>query len=108
MTGHESSHAHQSVNWEALAATRGTLVILMGAETIGNVALRLQRAGMPPETPAAAVRWATTERQEVVRATLETIGHASVEPPATIIIGALAAIDVRARQAELAAHAEPR
>ncbi len=108
VTGHETSRAHQSVNWEALAATRGTLVILMGAETIGKIALRLQRAGMPRETPAAAVRWATTERQEVVRATLETIARAAVEPPATIIIGALAATDLHASQAAHAVRADAR
>ena len=96
VTGHGSSAAQRSVNWEAVAATRGTLVILMGAETIGEIAVQLQHAGMSPETPATAVRWATTERQEVTRATLDTIGRRGVRAPATIVVGPLAALDMRA------------
>jgi siroheme synthase len=55
----------------------------------------LVAAGLAAETPVAAVRWATTDRQEVVRATLATIGDAGVRAPSTIVIGALAALDVR-------------
>jgi siroheme synthase len=43
----------------------------------------------------AAVRWATTQRQEVTRATLATIGQADVQAPSTIIVGSLAAVDFR-------------
>ena len=49
----------------------------------------------------AAVRWATTERQEVVRATLATIGQVGVQAPATIVVGTLAALDLRDRQSAL-------
>jgi uroporphyrin-III C-methyltransferase len=95
VTGHESSDGGQSVNWEAIAATRGTIVVLMGAENIADIAAQLAAGGLAAETPVAAVRWATTDRQEVVRATLATIGDAGVRAPSTIVIGALAALDVR-------------
>jgi uroporphyrin-III C-methyltransferase len=95
VTGHQAGAASESANWEAIAATGGTIVILMGAACIGEIAERLQHGGLAAETPVAAVRWATTERQEVVRATLATIGQASVRAPSTIVVGSLAALDLR-------------
>jgi uroporphyrinogen III methyltransferase / synthase len=92
----------ESANWAAIAATGGTIVILMGAASIGEIAARLQLSGLAAETPVAAVRWATTERQEVVRATLATIGQAGVQAPATIVVGALAALDLRDPQSAMA------
>jgi uroporphyrin-III C-methyltransferase len=98
VTGHQSPSTVESANWAAIAATGGTIVILMGAASIGEIAARLQLGGLAADTPVAAVRWATTERQEVVRATLATIGQAGVQAPATIVVGSLAALDLRDSQ----------
>jgi uroporphyrin-III C-methyltransferase len=95
VTGHHPSA--DSPNWEAIAATRGTIVVLMGSAAIGEIAVRLQAAGMRPETPVTSIRWATTDRQEVMRATLATVAQAGVKPPSTIVIGQLAAVDLNSR-----------
>jgi siroheme synthase len=97
VTGHQSRSASESesANWAAIAATGGTIVILMGAANIGDIATRLQRGGLAADTPAVAVRWATTDQQEIVRATLATIAQAGVHAPATIVVGSLAALDLR-------------
>jgi uroporphyrinogen III methyltransferase / synthase len=95
VTGHQSPSTAESANWAAIAATGGTIVILMGAANIGDIATRLQRGGLAADTPAVAVRWATTDQQEIVRATLATIAQAGVHAPATIVVGSLAALDLR-------------
>src|SRR5262249_20844023 len=62
------------VDWAALARTGGTLVILMGAGNVGEIARQLVDNGRAPTTPVAAVRNGTRADQETVRATLATIG----------------------------------
>ena len=93
VSGHQP--ASEAPDWEAIAATHGTIVILMGSATIGELAERLRAAGLAADTPVTAVRWATTPRQQVVRATLATIGSANVQPPSTIVVGQLAGLDLR-------------
>ena len=48
-------------------------------------------AGLPPETPAAAVRWGTTARQEVLLGTVATLpalaAARKLRPPAVIVLG---------------------
>jgi uroporphyrin-III C-methyltransferase len=94
VTGHLSPENDDAVKWEAIAAIGGTIVILMAAARIGGIAQRLMAGGLPSSTPVAAIRWATTDRQEVLRATLGTIGAARVQPPATIVVGIVAALDI--------------
>lgn len=101
VSGHHASGTAESANWEAIAATGGTIVILMGSASIGEIAARLLRGGLAANTPVAAVRWATTDRQEVIRATLATVGDAGVQAPSTIVVGALAAVDFRDAQTAL-------
>jgi uroporphyrin-III C-methyltransferase len=95
VSGHHAAATAESANWEAIAATRGTIVILMGSAGIGDIVERLERGGLAADTPVAAVRWATTERQEVTRATLATIAQAGIQAPSTIVVGSLAAVDFR-------------
>src|SRR5207249_604818 len=92
VTGHDSPMATESaIDWEALARAGGTLVLLMGVETLGDVCRRLIECGRPIETPAAVVQWGTTEDQRVVTGDLSSIAArahaANIEPPATTIIG---------------------
>jgi uroporphyrinogen III methyltransferase/synthase len=95
VTGHEDpTKPGSGTDWDALARAGGTLVILMGAGRIGDVAQRLVGGGRAPSTPVAAVRWATTPRQRTVRATLATIADAGVEPPSAIVVGDVAALDL--------------
>src|ERR1044071_6543376 len=70
VTGHEDPAKDRTdVDWAALARAGGTLVILMGAARIGDIAQQLIEGGRPPSTPVAAVRNVTRPDQVTVRAT---------------------------------------
>ena len=95
VTGHEDpAKGSADVDWEALAKAGGTLVILMGAGRVGDIAARLVAGGRPPETPVAAVRNGTRADQQTVRATLATIADAGVRAPAAIVVGEVAGLDL--------------
>ncbi|MBI2168067.1 MAG: uroporphyrinogen-III C-methyltransferase [Actinobacteria bacterium] len=95
VTGHEDpAKGETTVDWAALAAAGGTLVILMGAGRLGEITAGLLAGGLPADTPATAVRWGTTPRQQTVRAALGTIADAAIEAPAAVIVGDVAALDL--------------
>jgi uroporphyrin-III C-methyltransferase len=96
VTGHESPQkAESSVDWGALAATGGTIVVLMGVTRLPEYTAALIEAGLDPETPAALVERATRTGQQVATGTLGTIvdarDDAGIEPPAVTVIGDVAA-----------------
>jgi uroporphyrinogen III methyltransferase/synthase len=94
VTGHEDpTKDGTDTDWDALAKIGGTLVILMGAGRVGEIAKALIAGGRDARTPVAAVRWGTHPEQHTVRATLETIVDAGVEPPSAIVVGGVAALD---------------
>ena len=76
------------MDWSGLPAT-GTLVCLMGASHLAEIARRLAALGRPADTPAAVIGWGTTGRQIVVTGSLADIAEraAGIEAPATIIVG---------------------
>jgi len=94
VTGHEAPWAAEETDWDAVARVGGTIVVLMGAATRGAIAERLIAAGLAPDTPVASVQWGTRPDQRTVRTTLAGLGDAPVESPTTIVIGAVAAIDL--------------
>jgi uroporphyrin-III C-methyltransferase len=96
VTGHEDPTKEESaVDWDALAATGGTLVVLMGVGKLPDYTAALREAGMAPETPVALVERATWPDQRVATGTLETVvdvrDEAGIEPPAITVIGEVAA-----------------
>jgi uroporphyrinogen III methyltransferase/synthase len=95
VTGHEDpTKEHPDVDWAALARVGGTLVILMGAGNVAEIAQRLIAGGLDAATPVAAVRNGTRADQQTVRATLATIGDAGVRAPSAIVVGEVAALDL--------------
>jgi uroporphyrinogen III methyltransferase/synthase len=95
VTGHEDPAKDRTdVDWDALARAGGTLVILMGAGKVGDIAQRLIDGGRDPGTPVAAVRNGTRPDQHTVRATLATIAEADVRAPSAIVVGDVAALDL--------------
>ncbi|WP_144904665.1 uroporphyrinogen-III C-methyltransferase [Halobellus captivus] len=104
VTGHEDPTKDESaVDWDALAATGGTLVVLMGVGKLPDYAAALREAGMVPDTPVALVERATWPEMRVATGTLGTIVDVrdaeGIEPPAVTVIGEVAA--TRARVVEL-------
>ena len=96
VTGHEDPAKEDSaVDWGALAATGGTIVVLMGVTRLPEYAAALVEAGMDPATPVALVERATRDGQQVATGTLGTIVEArdtvGIEPPALTVIGDVAA-----------------
>jgi uroporphyrinogen III methyltransferase/synthase len=95
VTGHEDpAKGVADVDWAALAASGGTLVILMGAGRVGEIATRLIAGGRPPDSAVAAVRNGTRPDQQTVRTTLATVADAGVQAPAAIVVGDVAALDL--------------
>jgi uroporphyrinogen III methyltransferase/synthase len=91
VTGHDV----HGIDWSKVGQTE-TLVIFMGIFSIREIASEIQRHGRSGETPAVAVRWGTRPDQETVAGTLATIADrieaADLKPPATVIIGEVAAL----------------
>jgi uroporphyrinogen III methyltransferase/synthase len=95
VTGHEDpAKGTSDTDWAALARAGGTLVVLMGAGRVAEVAQLLIDGGRAPDTAVAAVRWGTHPQQRTIRATLATIGSEAVEPPSAIVVGPVAALDL--------------
>jgi len=93
VTGRQGDPAAAPVDWTALARVGGTLVVLMGMGERVAIAGALLAAGRDPSTPVAVVHWGTTDRQRVVRTDLSGLAAVDLPPPATIVIGAVAALD---------------
>jgi uroporphyrinogen III methyltransferase/synthase len=95
VTGHEDpAKGTSDTNWAALARAGGTLVVLMGAGRVAEVARLLVEGGRAPDTPVAAVRWGTHPQQRTIRSTLAMIGNEAVEAPSAIVVGPVAALDL--------------
>jgi uroporphyrin-III C-methyltransferase len=73
-----------------------TLVLLMAAGRLAEICAALTDAGRPSDEPAALVMWATTPQERSVVGTLADLpalaAAASMGPPATLIVGGVAAI----------------
>ncbi|MEX0721198.1 MAG: uroporphyrinogen-III C-methyltransferase [Balneolaceae bacterium] len=93
VTGHTITGTNAFENWEHLAHA-DTLVVLMGVNNLAKISELLIRLGKAGCTPVAVIENATYQSQKIVIGTLEDIAekasHSS--PPATIVIGELAAM----------------
>jgi uroporphyrin-III C-methyltransferase / precorrin-2 dehydrogenase / sirohydrochlorin ferrochelatase len=97
VSGHLApDHPESLVNWNALAAMSGTIVLLMAVERIELFADALLRGGRPADTPVLVVQHGTTAAQHTLRSTLadtpEKVRAEGIRPPAIIVIGAVAGL----------------
>lgn len=97
VTAHEDpAKENSSVNWRALAAGHGTLVVYMGVKTLPQVAEALLKGGKPSSTPAALIYRGTFPEQRVLDATLGTVAHeakkARFEAPSILVVGRVAGL----------------
>ena len=96
VTGHtrEDEPGESALDWSALAAFPGTLVVYMGVRQLPQIAHSLIAAGRPAGEPVAVVERGTLPGQRTVRGTLATIAELAkaedVRAPAITVVGAVA------------------
>jgi len=82
--------------WRQLAEASGTVVFLMGVGRLESIVGALRETGLDDRTPAAMVESGTAVDQRTVAGRLENIVErvrdADIEPPATFVVGEVAAI----------------
>ncbi|CNK37738.1 uroporphyrinogen-III C-methyltransferase [Yersinia intermedia] len=90
VTGH-MCQGNEPQNWDVLAQLDGTLIVLMGMTRQEEICQRLIDGGKSPDTPAAAVMYASQQRQEIAKGTLTTlkdeIVRKKLHAPALLVIG---------------------
>jgi uroporphyrin-III C-methyltransferase/precorrin-2 dehydrogenase/sirohydrochlorin ferrochelatase len=98
-----------AVDWETLAKTTGTLVLLMALERIGSVAEALIRYGREPSTPVSVIAEGTMPNQRTIYSTLDKVEKqvtdARLRPPAIVVVGGV--VTIGAELAELALAVTP-
>jgi uroporphyrinogen III methyltransferase/synthase len=97
VTGHEDpAKGGPTTDWGALARAGGTLVLYMGVRSLPRIMEMLQREGLAPDTPAAAVQWGTRSEQRTLLATVATlpqrVADEGLEAPVIFVIGEVAAL----------------
>ena len=99
LTGHAAGdHDGEAaaLDWPALAAFPGTLVLYMSVRSLPNIAEALIAAGRPASEPAAVVEAGTLPGQRTVTGTLQTIAETArrqdIRAPAITVVGAVAAL----------------
>jgi uroporphyrin-III C-methyltransferase/precorrin-2 dehydrogenase/sirohydrochlorin ferrochelatase len=97
ISGHlPPGHPDSLVVWEAAAALRGTLVLLMAVDNAAAIAAALLAGGRPPTTPVAVIVDGTMPTERTVLSTLASLGDDLVAhrvvPPAIIVVGDVVAV----------------
>jgi uroporphyrinogen III methyltransferase/synthase len=97
VTGHEDPDKPESaLDWAALAAFHGTLVLYMGVRRLADIAAALIAAGRPADQPAAVIARGTQPAQRTLTGTLgdiaDVVAEVGIEPPAVTVVGDVAAL----------------
>lgn len=99
ITAHTAGDGGLPEDFDRLAALEGTLVFLMGLQRLPEISRRLIAAGKDPETPAAVLSGGNARHPADVRGSLRRLPdlarEAAVEPPAVIVVGPVAALDLK-------------
>jgi uroporphyrinogen III methyltransferase/synthase len=66
----------------------------MGVAHRAEIAKKLIDSGLAPDTPVMAVHWGTRPEQLSLRVRLDELADADLEPPVTMVIGAVAGLDL--------------
>jgi uroporphyrinogen III methyltransferase/synthase len=86
-----SSPGVPGIDWEHVARTPGTKVLLLESDSIAPIAETLLAHGLAPETPVALVRWGGSGQQLSAAGTLASIAALAAEAriglPAVAVIG---------------------
>jgi uroporphyrin-III C-methyltransferase len=82
-------------DFRGLANAELSLVILMGVEHRARIAEELIEGGLNSTTPVAVIEQAWTGQQRTTRGPLDELGLFDVRPPAIIVVGGVARLDLR-------------
>ncbi|WP_320670655.1 uroporphyrinogen-III C-methyltransferase [Patulibacter defluvii] len=94
LAGNSDPEYPGEVDWAALAALGGTIVVLTGRSRMRRIAGWLIDGGLPASTPVAAISAAgRAGHQRTVRGTLAALPP-RLDPPVTFVIGDVAEIDL--------------
>jgi uroporphyrin-III C-methyltransferase/precorrin-2 dehydrogenase/sirohydrochlorin ferrochelatase len=98
-----------TVDWPAVAASSGTLVLLMATERLHLIAEALIRNGRLPGTPVLVVADGTLPTQRTINGTLQTVASqaaaAGIRPPAVVVVGEVVTLAAQAAELSRAAAA---
>jgi uroporphyrin-III C-methyltransferase len=92
LTGNEDpTKPEPALDWQLLARSRGTIVILMGVANLGKIAEVLIRNGKAGSTMVAIIERGLRKDRRVTTGSLATIAEVAkkkgIQPPAVIVIG---------------------
>ena len=92
VSGHRKSG--EDTDWNTLAKLNGTIIVLMGMDSIGKISASLMSSGMSRDMPVCIIQNGSRKTERTVLGTLENISRVAVEggfsSPALIIIGRVA------------------
>jgi uroporphyrin-III C-methyltransferase/precorrin-2 dehydrogenase/sirohydrochlorin ferrochelatase len=95
VTGHRRD-GQVELDWPRLTGDKETVVIYMGVREAPAICRQLIAHGRAPETPAAVIERATTDRQRTITGTLDSLPRLmermSIRPPALIIVGSVVSL----------------
>lgn len=91
ITASGGSEGTDDPDYAWLAASEGTVVLLMGLRRVAHVCAELRAGGAPPDRPMAVISRGTTPAQRTVVGTIATIprlvARARLASPAIIVVG---------------------
>ena len=92
VTGHDAQLATDGgVDWQRIAGSPGTIVVLMGVGNLSSIARKLIEGGRSPAEPVRVIEQAALPGQRAVTGTLSNIDaiarEAGLKAPAVIVVG---------------------
>lgn len=92
LTGHlDPAKGESGVDWASYARLKTTLCLYMAMGRIANIRDALIEGGLEPQTPCAAIQWATTPKEKILFTSLQDLPSKveaeNLSSPAIIIIG---------------------
>ena len=91
ITGHNQGHQPLDMDWNKLANPLTTLVVYMGLATINEISQNLIQAGLPEDTPVAAIEnGATPEQRRLITSLMNVahdVRHHDFKTPTLFVIG---------------------
>jgi uroporphyrin-III C-methyltransferase/precorrin-2 dehydrogenase/sirohydrochlorin ferrochelatase/uroporphyrin-III C-methyltransferase len=96
VTGHCREDQDLALNWKSLADPDTTLVFYMALANLRRIATELMAAGLPAETPAAAIAGGTLPKEDWCLDTLaglpDAVRRRGLEAPVLIVVGRVVAL----------------